>query len=170
MEKSGWRISKADPEDAEELLRFLNRVGGESDNLLFGAGEMKLTVEQEREWIIRENSQSQSVTLIGKLNGEIAAIGSLAGFNRERIAHRAELSVVVSRECWGQGIGRSMMEALISFGRDSGREILELKVRTDNERAIRLYESLGFQACGTYSRFFKIGGTYYDALLMNLSL
>jgi RimJ/RimL family protein N-acetyltransferase len=43
-------------------------------------------------------------------------------------------------------------------------------MRTDNQRAIRLYESLGFQVCGTYSRFFKIGGAYYDALLMNLSL
>jgi RimJ/RimL family protein N-acetyltransferase len=37
-------------------------------------------------------------------------------------------------------------------------------------KAIRLYESLRFQACGTYDRFFKISGAYYDALLMNLSL
>ncbi len=44
------------------------------------------------------------------------------------------------------------------------------KADPDNQRAISLYESLGFEACGTYSRFFKIGGIHYDALLMNLSL
>ncbi|WP_181592732.1 GNAT family N-acetyltransferase [Paenibacillus sp. YN15] len=170
MAESEWTIARADPEDAEDILRFLNRVGGESDNLLFGADEMRLTVEQEREWIRSQGSLPHSVTLTAKRNGEIVAIGSLAGSNRERIAHRAEISLVVSRDCWGQGIGRSMMEALIRFGRENAIEAIDLKVRSDNRRAIRLYESLGFKACGTYERFFKIAGGYYDALLMNLSL
>ncbi|MNL84045.1 Acetyltransferase (GNAT) family protein [compost metagenome] len=63
-----------------------------------------------------------------------------------------------------------MMEELIRFGRENSIEMIDLKVRSDNQRAVRLYESLGFTANGTYGRFFKIGGSYYDALLMNLSL
>lgn len=33
-------IRKATPEDAAQLLAYLNQIGGESDNLLFGANEI----------------------------------------------------------------------------------------------------------------------------------
>lgn len=171
MAESELVIIAAEPEDAEAILEFLNRVGGESDNLLFGAGDIQLTVEQEREWILKQKEDPHSVMLLGKLNGRLAATGSLNGTGRERIAHRAEISVVVARDSWSLGIGRRMMESLIRSGREHpGFEIIELKVRADNERAIRLYESLGFKHDGTCRRFFKINGSYYDALLMSLLL
>ncbi|MDF2937532.1 MAG: acetyltransferase [Paenibacillaceae bacterium] len=171
MERSELTIVPAEPEDAEAILRFLNQVGGESDNLLFGADEMQMSVEQEREWIRGQNNLVHSVTLTGKQNGDIVAIGSLGGTSRKRIAHRAEISLVVSKEWWGTGVGRRMMEALIQYGRERAAiEVIDLKVRSDNTRAIRLYESLGFRPVGTYQRFFKIDGCYYDALSMNLSL
>ena len=36
-------------DDAKAMIDYLNQVGGESDNLLFGKGEFHLTVEQEME-------------------------------------------------------------------------------------------------------------------------
>ncbi|MGL5353155.1 MAG: hypothetical protein ACRDA5_07500 [Clostridium sp.] len=46
--KSGdWLILRAAlPEDAINIIDYLNIIGGESDNLLFGYNEIKITVEQ----------------------------------------------------------------------------------------------------------------------------
>lgn len=38
--------------------------------------------------------------------------------------------------------------------------MLDLQVRSDNVRAIRLYEKFGFQKTGTHPAFFKMDGQY----------
>jgi RimJ/RimL family protein N-acetyltransferase len=45
-----------------------------------------------------------------------------------------------------------------------------LEVRSDNQKAIHLYEKMGFKKWGTYERFFKIEKQYCDAEYMNLYL
>ena len=62
------------------------------------------------------------------------------------------------------------MDEMISFAQSVEIEIITLEVKTDNERAIRLYEKYGFEKFGTYRGFFKIDGRYYDADFMNLYL
>ena len=88
----------------------------------------------------------------------------------ERVAHRAGLSVTVGRGFWGLGIGRKAMEALIAFAKGAGLEVLQLEVRADNERAVALYEHLGFEKMGLYKKFMKVDGQDFDAWYMNLYL
>lgn len=164
-------IRRAAPEDAENLLSFLNRIGGESDNLLFGKDGFKnFSVDKEASFIKSFKDSENSVMLLGEQNNEIVAVGSLAGFSRERIAHRADLSVSVEKKFWGQKIGRRMLEALIDFAKGSELEVIELQVKCDNERAVALYEDVGFEKIGIYKKFFKFGSSYADAYLMNLYL
>ena len=61
-----------------------------------------------------------------------------------------------------------LMETVIDFAEKSGIEIIELAVRSDNERAIRLYKKHGFQEIGVYKSYFKIDEKYVDFKLMNL--
>lgn len=44
-------IRRAEHKDAIGLIDYLNTIGGESDNLTFGAGEFSMTQEQEIEFI-----------------------------------------------------------------------------------------------------------------------
>ena len=167
------KISKAKKEDAEKVLEFLNIIGGESDNLLFGENGFKdMSVEKEIAIIEDINSSDKSVMYVGKIGEEIVSIGSLQGFtNRTRIAHRGGLAISAKKKYWNQGIGTKMMEAIISFAKDIAKlEVVELQVRLDNLSAIKLYEKLGFERIGLYKKFFKIDGEYFDAVLMNLYL
>ena len=84
--------------------------------------------------------------------------------------HRAELAVSVVKAEWGSGIGSMLMAELIAYARHHGIEILNLEVRADNARAIRLYEKFGFRHIGISPAFFKIGSTYADFELMYLDL
>ena len=62
------------------------------------------------------------------------------------------------------------MESLISFAKGAGLEVLQLEVRSDNERAVALYEHLGFEKMGLYKKFMKVDGRDFDAWYMNLYL
>ena len=42
-----FSVERARPEDAAALIEFLRVVGGESDNLTFGAEGIPVTVEEE---------------------------------------------------------------------------------------------------------------------------
>ncbi len=61
----------------------------------------------------------------------------------------------------GQGIGRQMMTELLDYA--SGGTVF-LEVRTDNEAAIALYESLGFVNVGLRRRYYRASGA--DAYTM----
>ena len=85
--------------------------------------------------------------------------------------HRGEFGVSVLKCEWGQGIGSMLLEAIIDFAKNVAHaEIISLEVRSDNERAIKLYEKYGFEKIGCFKGFFKIEGEYVDFDLMNLYL
>ena len=62
------------------------------------------------------------------------------------------------------------METILAFAGENGFEQLNLEVRSDNARAIRLYEKYGFRKLCTFPDFFKIDGESIDFDLMNLEL
>ena len=86
------------------------------------------------------------------------------------MSHRAELGLSVKKAYWNQGVGSALMRRLIQYAEENGIELLSLEVRSDNIRAVRLYESFGFQRIGTSPAYFKIDGRYADFELMYLDL
>jgi ribosomal protein S18 acetylase RimI-like enzyme len=86
------------------------------------------------------------------------------------MSHRTELAISVVKEQWGSGIGSMIMEQLMAYARNNSVEIINLEVRSDNSRAIHLYEKYGFKRIGTLPAFFKIGAQYVDFECMYLDL
>ena len=68
-------------------------------------------------------------------------------------------TIGVDPEFQGQGIGRRMMTDLLDFAGPDG--VVYLEVRTDNEPAIALYESLGFARVGLRKRYYRTGADAY---------
>ncbi|MCI5955643.1 MAG: GNAT family N-acetyltransferase [Clostridiales bacterium] len=150
------------------MLAYLNQVGGESDNLMFGAdGFAHMSVEDEQAYIGAVSGKS--VMLVGYIGGELASVASLKGMSG-RAAHRAVLAISVRQRFWHRGVGTQMMNRLIEHARAVGIDVIELEVRSDNASAINLYQKMGFERIGCYRNFFRIGDRDYDADLMNLYL
>lgn len=61
----------------------------------------------------------------------------------------------------GRGIGRRLLGELLEFA-DGG--VVYLEVRTDNEAAIALYRSAGFEQVGLRRRYYRVSGA--DAYTM----
>lgn len=164
-------LRRPEAEDAEQLLKYLNRVGGESDNLLFGKnGFAHMTVEQEKKHIENMNRTPNTLMMLGVIGGEIVSISQICGKTAPRIAHNFELSITVSRNCWNIGVGTAAMTEMIHFAKEHGAKCVHLGVKANNTLAIRLYEKFGFSKIGVHKDFFNVGGVFYDELLMDLYL
>jgi len=164
-------IRKARKEDAAEMVSYINTVIGESDNLLMSVGEFEMTVEQEEKLIESLANSTTSAFMVGVVDGRIVGVANISSSKRKRVAHQAGIGMSVLKEYWGQGVGAHLMHALIDFAKNSGTiEIIHLRVKADNTRAIALYTKMGFKEFGVFPKEIKIDGHYYDTILMNLYL
>ena len=165
-------IREAQPQDAPFLLEYLKQVGGESDNLLFGAEGLPAQEDDERAFLERLLHARKSVYLLA-LRGEtiVGQCSLICQEDRPRIAHWGSLGVTVRKPYWHQGIGAQLLARVIDFARNTAQlELIELEVRSDNTRAIRLYERYGFRKLCTFPAFFRMGGRDIDFDLMVLPL
>lgn len=165
----GITIEKITPADASAMLSFLKQVGGETDNLTFGAEGLPITVEAEASYIMQMEHSRDSVMLVAKEDGKIVGNASLNRLPR-RMSHRGDISIAVAKSHWNRGIGGQMLQKTLEFARENAFEILDLQVRSDNHSAIHLYEKYGFRKLCTYPGFFKIGKQSIDFDFMYLRL
>lgn len=164
-------LRKPVPEDAGKMIEYLNTVGGESDNLLFGKDEFRLTVEQEMEYIKSISDAANTLMLLGIIDNNIVSVAQISSSNRKRIAHNSEISISVKKDYWRNGVGTAVMEELISFAKENSTiKNIGLGVKASNLNAIKLYEKFGFVKVGVHKNFFNIIGVFDDEILMDLYL
>ena len=73
-------------------------------------------------------------------------------------------NIAVEEGFRGQGIGKRLTAALLQYLSNLGASYATLEVRVSNERAIRMYQSLGFVSAGKRKRYYDDNGE--DAWLM----
>lgn len=169
MKHTIFEIVRAQEQDAAALLEYLKIVGGETENLSFGAEGVPLNVEAERAYLDVQVQSHNNIQLFAKVNDEIIGTASL---NRQqnRMSHRAEFGISVKKAWWGCGVASTLMKYILAFARETGVEQINLEVRSDNKRAIALYKKFGFHKLCTFPGFFKINGELVDFDFMNLDL
>lgn len=164
-------LRRSRPFDAPQVLKYLNLVGGESDNLMFGKdGYRHLTLAQEAEHLEKLAQAPNTLSLVGFISGEIVSLSQIRGEAPQRAAHNFELSITVAKAYWRLGVGSVAMAEMIRFAKERGARVIHLGVRAGNGAAIKLYEKFGFERAGVHRDFFNIDGVYHDEILMDLYL
>lgn len=99
-----------------------------------------------------------------------AFLGTLSVHNIDWISRTARTGIVIHRkENWGKGFGSEAFGLLIEYcWKHLNLRRLELSVHTFNERAIRVYEKLGFRLIGTAHGLVYINGKHVDTHHMEL--
>jgi len=162
-------LRKAEVEDAENLLDYVNRVSGETDYLAFGRGELNWPLEKEQKFIKDYLDSENKLLVIAEIEGNIAGAIGFAGNERKRMRHTGEFGVTVLRKYWGMGLGSALIKCMIEWAKDvGGVRKINLRVRVDNQRALNLYERFGFVKEGLVSRQFSVAGEFHDAYFMGL--
>uniref|UniRef100_A0A5Q5BG93 Ribosomal-protein-alanine acetyltransferase n=2 Tax=unclassified Mycobacterium TaxID=2642494 RepID=A0A5Q5BG93_MYCSS len=91
----------------------------------------------------------------------LVGYGGIARLGRKEPYEYEIHTIGVDPDYQGRGIGRHMLEQLLEVA-DGG--VIFLEVRTDNEPAIALYESVGFTRVGLRRRYYRVSGA--DAYTM----
>lgn len=162
-------IEKATTRDAAAILEHLKIVGGETDNLTFGAEGMPFSVEAEEQFIAQLQDSTEGLMLVAKDGERVVAVATL---NRQprRMSHRGEFGLSVQKAYWNQGIGSRMLEETITFAKENNFVIIDLQVLSENEHAIYVYEKFGFKKIGTHPKYHKVGDRFDAADFMWLEL
>lgn len=157
-------------EDAHEMLEFLAIVAGESANLSFGPGEQIMTLEAEEEFLEAQRLSQRNLMITAIVDGKITSCLSFNSSSRERLKHAASFGLSVLKRYWGLGIGQLLLEEMITHAKRIDVTKINLKVRTDNTRAINLYAKMGFFIEGMERHGMKIKEEYVDFFNMGLIL
>ena len=117
--KNAFTITRARPEDAAALLDYLKIVGGETDNLSFGAEGVPLAPEEEQAYLRTQVDSPDHVQYLARVDGELIGTASL---NRKpgRMRHRGVFGISLKRAWWGCGAASALTEAVLAFARENG--------------------------------------------------
>lgn len=163
-------IREVEKTDAENFINLMKTVDSESKFLGREPFEFDTTLEEECKFlenIIRDETKTTLVAICDeKVVGQISV--SLVR-NRLRFKHRAEMAIMIMKDYTSIGIGGKLMTEMINWckSKEPKVEQIELEVVANNEKAISLYKSFGFEKYGVIPNALKYqDGTYADEYFM----
>lgn len=126
-------------------------------------------MQKTEEFIAGLGANSHQFVAVVPEGGKEKVIGmvGLSVSASPRMRHSAGLGIMVHRDYQQQGVGAALMKAALDLA-DNWLMLVrvELGVYPDNERAIRLYQEMGFEVEGTKRKSAIRNGTYVDELMM----
>lgn len=132
-------------------------------------GTLQLPFPPAEAWRKRlADAATENVGLLACIGEEAVGHINLHTFpSTSRRRHVGQIAMAV-RDGWqGQGVGTALMQAALDLAdRWLNLSRLELEVYTDNEPALRLYRSCGFELEGTLRHYAFRDGAFADAHAM----
>ena len=165
-------IRSGEATDGLAVYENFNQTHAETDYLLSYPDENNFDPAQEAQFLEEKIKSPNEIQLLALLDGAVAGTAGIEAVGRkDKVKHRAEFGISVSKAYWGLGIGRALTNACIRCAKEAGYSQLELTAVADNERALALYRSLGFEEFGRNPKGFRsrVSG-YQELVYMRLEL
>lgn len=128
-----------------------------------------MTFEQEKEWINSLPKNQQEFNLAIDTSDGVH-IGSVGLRNIDEVYHYADFGIMIGdKNYWNKGLGSEATNLILSHGFEQLHlHRIELDVYEYNERAIKVYERIGFIKEGVKREHVLWQGKFYDTILMGM--
>lgn len=148
-----------------ESLRSIYNWAVASTTASFDINEV--TLENRMEWFSHYGGIYPLI--VAEVDGRVAGYSSLSKFrDKEGYARTVELSVYVSPEYQGKGIGKRLMAEIIERARLLGHHAIMSGITADNTVSIKMHEKLGFENCGRMREVGYKFGAWQDVIFYQL--
>jgi len=135
--------------DLDAMLSYINTLIAEDTFIgLYGA---PLTLEEEKKHLdetIESMKKGDKIVIVVEINGQYVGSGDLRRETVRRKKHGGNIGISLLQEYREDGIGTKLLTHLIAEGKKLGLSLLHLTCLENNDRALHLYEKLGFKRCG----------------------
>ena len=162
-------LRNGDASDGLAVYENFNLTHGETDFLLSYPDENSFDPEQEARFLKEKTESPNEIEIIALVDGKVAGTAGIEAVGQKhKVRHRAVFGISVLRAYWGLGLGKALTQACIQCARDAGYEQLELNVVAGNERAISMYQTMGFVEFGRNPRGFNSRESGFQELVYML--
>jgi RimJ/RimL family protein N-acetyltransferase len=155
--------------DLDDLLNMINSAVDERVDIFM---DEHVKRNGEAEWLGRKLvkiENGQVIGLVAECEGKVVGSSDVERKTRS-MSHVGELGALVKGGYREAGIGTAMLETLIRESRSQGLEILMLRVYSGNDRALHVYEKVGFRETGRVPGAIKRDGRIRDLVTMTMKL
>jgi RimJ/RimL family protein N-acetyltransferase len=159
-------IREIQEDDAEAYLALCNRLDEETNFRMYEPGERRTSTEQQRRMIRDVLAWDNSTILIAEQDGALVGCLEAYGGKFHRDWHNVYIAVGVLQACTGKGVGTQLFIELERWALEREVHRLELTVMVDNQRAIALYQKMGFETEGRKRHALRVDGVFVDEYLM----
>lgn len=161
-------LTKADA----PAMRELRLMGLKTDAFAFGASYETESKEPLSFFEDRCETTETKVFFGAFENKHLVGLTSIVRETAPKYRHHANIYAVYTHPDFrGRGISKALLRASIDQAyRWQDVEYLQLGVATNNDAAIRVYESAGFKVWGTQESALRVDGVDYDEHYMALKL
>ncbi len=120
--------------------------------------------------MIKRPVETQPLAIEVQIEDEWKIIGNFGYHDFDKFTHSAEIGIVIgAKEIWGKGYGTKALKLGLKHGFGSmNLNRIFLRVYALNERAISVYNKVGFVLEGTMREAVFRGGKYYDVHIMSV--
>ena len=155
-------IRNAEESDILFILEIFNQ----------GIEDRIATLEEEKKdflyikkWF--EEHQGRYKVLVAEQDGNVAGWASLNPYsNRCAYDGVADLSIYISRDQRGKGLGKKLLSEIESLAKDNGFHKIVLFTLPFNQLGQGLYRKMGYREVGVFQNQGKLDGEFVDVMAM----
>jgi ribosomal protein S18 acetylase RimI-like enzyme len=121
--------------------------------------EEAFTIRQIRGLIGNPNVLSRVADGLGPEGTDLTIAGWIVALVRQHRGHRSGriYTIAIDPTCQGKGVGKLLLTRTINELKEKGVRHVYLEVRADNEKAIALYEKMGFECVRFLHDYYEEG-------------
>ncbi len=153
-----------------DLARWVEWRNDPEIKALVGGWSFPVSLEAEQEWFAEARHDQSTRRLAIEVLADGRHIGHVGLYDIDWKDRKAEYGILIGdKAAWGRGYGLDASNALLGYAfRELNLHRIFVRVLARHERAIRLYDKIGFQAEGRLREDIFRGGAYQDTLLMGI--
>lgn len=159
-------IRKIRKTDAESFLELCRKLDEETQFMMLEAGERQTSIEEQAQHIKQILQRSNQTIFVAEADNKLTGYLAAYGGDFKRNQHCAHIIVGILQAFSGRGIGKKLFSELEKWAKQNGVHRLELTVMRHNERAINLYQKMGFEIEGTKRDSLLVNQKYVDEFYM----
>jgi L-amino acid N-acyltransferase len=159
-------VRDATTEDLPEITEIYNAL---LETTTHEWTEALHTVEERAEWLT-EQAATGCPALVAVEHDEVVGWATYGEFRDSMrwpgYRFTVEHSIHVREDCWGRGVGRALIEALMAHARAAGKHVMVAGIDSANVGSIRFHERLGFVEVARMPEIGEKFGRRLDLVLM----
>lgn len=165
----GYTIRRVEVTDAQTFIDFLKVLADEPDNhISYESSSQVLLVLEEEVALMQKYTDDPAALWLVACDSEGRMIGNMnLTPGRRGFRHTVSLGISVATEWRNRGVGTALMKQGLDWCEANPLiKRLELEVFGDNDRALHVYEKLGFEREGVRREAFLKEGRFRDSIMM----